>query len=141
VIAQRGSGNCYEAAIAFVKSRPWTEQQRYRICHGTAFGRGGDAAGKWFAHAWVEYDLPVPGLAEPVVMVIDRSNGLAVHTTQAAYYRLGRIGDETVRRYSWRTANIWMGRLSHYGPWEEPVDPERRGRARRKRERPRVMTR
>jgi hypothetical protein len=99
------SGDCFSVAAQLAWDDP-----TLLLCHGLPFGRGGDAAGRRFWHAWVE---------TPNGRVIDRSNGLDVEATVAAYYLLGRIDPDAVRRYTYRETLAELEATGHWGPWDE----------------------
>ena len=102
------SGDCYRAAAASLMSLGCDSGGL--LAHAEVTGQG-VIAGLRYGHAWMEIGDSV----------IDQSNGRTVCMRQDAYYELGNIEPESVRRYSWREAMALMTQTGHYGPWEEVV--------------------
>lgn len=76
------------------------------VVHGVPLGRGGDAAGLRYAHAWIEYD----GIC------FDFSNGLDVVLPRFMYYDLGKIDTESCRRYTPAQVRHMLVEHGHHGP-------------------------
>ena len=106
-IAERdvdADGDCFAAALRLALRNPDAF-----LCHGVATGRGGDALGLQFWHAWVELD------GDHGTVCIDRSRGQDDTMYQADYYALGKL--EHVTRYTHDQAKaMWTGRQM-VGPW------------------------
>jgi len=98
-------GDCYEVAANFLLDNPLDTDTK--LCHGTAFGRGGDAKGKRYGHAWIE-------IAQGNV-VLDYSNGNNAAVYAPRYYEIGQIKD--VVRYTLKEARQMLCDHEHYGPW------------------------
>ena len=70
-------------------------------------------AGLRFGHAWVERDIGGNTIA------LDRANGGYTELSrQIAYYALGHIDGDEVKRYKGRAALRMLWLHEHYGPWE-----------------------
>lgn len=79
------------------------------VVHGLPFGRGGDAAGLRYWHAWVE------GVRDGRPTVFDFANGLSTIMDRADYYELGDITQ--VFRYNRHQAERLYRKHEHCGPW------------------------
>jgi hypothetical protein len=99
------TGDCFIVAAKLVTlGRP-----RLTLCHGKALGRGGDAKGLRYWHAW----------AEDETHAIDKSNGLDVRMVTSFYYALGSVSPKKIRRYTRTEAMAMLEHYEHYGPWPE----------------------
>ena len=99
-------GNCYENCARFMiqsdNAKDWT------LCHGTAFGRGGEADGLWFGHAWLE--------KVDVAMDLTRDKWGESHKfPTVVYHALGNVRDVT--EYTCKEALLMLVQHEHYGPW------------------------
>lgn len=109
------SGNCFEVAqkvaldayLANPAGSLW-------IVHGLPVGRGDDNLGLRYWHAWVEV---VPDNSAPLVMCVDRSNGLDIAMPKAQYYALGNLNRNWVWRFTLPEALRTQVLLEHGGPW------------------------
>lgn len=102
----RAGGDCYEAAARLFISLGDTSG--VLLVHGEVTGQG-KIAGQRYGHAWLEVGA----------IVIDPSNQRTVCVLREAYYALGEIKVDVVRRYSWRESLEQMARHAHFGPWPE----------------------
>lgn len=110
-------GDC--SVVAFTMGTSPDALPRSKVVHGHPIGRGGEAEGLRYWHAWVEVTTPAG------TVVVDYSNGLEVVMPRTRYYRLGQIRD--VRRYTPDQARAMAAEWGHLGPWDgtEPaVEPE-----------------
>lgn len=121
---QPGLGDCFTVALALVQEGDelcrrlgiMTTRHLY-LCHGVPFGRGGNADGMRYWHAWVEIGDP----ARPTGVVVDWSNGKTGQAPyeRSSYYRAGQIDPALVLRYDRRRARYHCLRTGIAGPWEE----------------------
>jgi hypothetical protein len=107
------TGDCFIVAADLM-----LRDARLTVVHGKPTGRGGEAKGLVYWHAWCETDDGI---------VIDRSNGREVEMPVGVYYMIGRINAHECRRYSAEEAVEMMRTYKHYGPWDDehpPTEPE-----------------
>lgn len=110
-------GDCFRVAANLVVELG----EGHTLCHGEPLGQG-KIAGVRHAHAWVERSDTVdsPGVGPyTVITCIDRSNGKDVSMPQVLYYKIGRLDERPIRRYSHREAVEKMVETGTYGPWDE----------------------
>jgi hypothetical protein len=108
-----GDGNCFLVAAQLVMDanlRGFRTDNLF-TCHGTVSGQEA-LLGTRFIHAWVELET------DAVTIVIDQSNGNNIVMPREAYYRLGEIDTDTVRRFTSGKTIDNLLRTGHYGPWE-----------------------
>lgn len=111
------TGDCFHTAFLLVCGTPpdWEGDPieptlpGAKVVHGLPLGRGGEAHGKRYWHAWVE---TVRG---GIPTVIDYSNGLRVVMPKKDYYRHGDI--HQVWRFNEHQARALYRKLQHSGPW------------------------
>ena len=76
---------------------------QYRLVQGVPTGQG-TIEGTRFDHSWVERTDQVssvtPGFTRTEVTVIDRSNGNNIELPRALYYKIGKISESDVTRYT-----------------------------------------
>lgn len=100
------TGTCFEDAFR-IASRLRNESPT--IVHGIPLGRGGDADGLRYWHAWVEVGDVVHAPTAP---------GKHVEVSKMLFYLLGKIDPEHCRRFSLREAVFHATDVyGHYGPW------------------------
>jgi hypothetical protein len=101
-------GDCYEAAGNYIVAHALFpgKEKGLVLVHGEVTGQG-PLEGVKYGHAWVEKG----GL------VIDTSNGRSLRMPKAAYYALGRIGDN-LHRYTPEQMRREILRHEHWGPWD-----------------------
>lgn len=106
-------GNCAAVAYVLVAGDPNDGTPGVlpgaKIVHGEPLGRGGNAEGRRYFHAWVET------VRDGRPVCVDYSNGLEVIMDRAAYYELGQITE--VRRYNRHQAMALYRKHDHAGPW------------------------
>lgn len=110
-----GDGNCYAAAFRVLEQLPEHLRCHARLVHGLVVATGGPAEGLWIGHAWVE----LSGL------VLDHSNGNAVHLPKPLYYEAGTIEESNVVRYTLEEAQREILNHHHWGPWHAAAWSER----------------
>jgi hypothetical protein len=108
-----GAHDCFPAAMTCVATLEH-EGTEVLLAHGIPLGRGGDALGIRYWHAWAE----VKPAGQPW-HVIDLSNGARAGMPRAAYYRLGRIDPTAVHRYTPAEMHEQIALHGTYGPWAE----------------------
>lgn len=107
-----GNGDCFSAA-AYVLLDELPDAQ---LCHGHVWH---EKSGRHW-HAWVEQEavLQFPDYGPVTVRsVIDRSNGHSSYLPVGAYYNLGGVDADEVRRYTRDEAVAAMLEHGHFGPW------------------------
>jgi hypothetical protein len=106
-----GNGDCFKVAAHLAMLVGGTGCPTW-LCHGSALGTGGEAAGIRYDHAWVEVEdeagMPV---------VLDFSNGNRAVVRLGTYYAAGTI--RHVRRYPASEIPRHLREWDHYGPWDE----------------------
>lgn len=108
-------GDCFEVALKVaIELRSVNPSGQLWITHGLPIGRGPDNNGKRYWHAWVEC---VPDRTMPLVMCIDRSNGLDLAMPKGQYYAAGQLSRDWVWRFTLPEANHSSVMLGHAGPW------------------------
>lgn len=116
-----GDGDCFPAAYHSAMDEGGV------VVHGVVRGQG-EVAGMYFDHAWAEVEgdlIPgVPAEARVHVTVIDRSNGNDVSMPAVAYYALGGITEDRVRRYELKKYHELILEAGHYGPFEDIEIPD-----------------
>lgn len=122
--AQRheGAGDCFTAAIDAAadaiehsneaRSNPAKRGvDRVLVVHGLPTGTGGDVEGVVHWHAWVEV------FVDGEWLVADVSNGKRILIGRAAYYRVGKLTNRRVWRYSYADVVRNVARHGNAGPW------------------------
>ena len=112
---QPEDGDCFSAALHWAMSLDVDDYPNAKLCQGMVHGQG-PLKGVVFAHAWGE----VAGK-----IVIDKSNGKNVTMIKEQYYKLGKIDESSVYKYSIKTALALAVKYKHYGPWEFSGDTVR----------------
>lgn len=107
LVMAKKRGDCAEVAATYVLDNP----DGYVLAHGYPVGRGPANGGERYFHAWVE---TIDG-----TLVIDRSNGLDVTMSRAAYYAIGRIVEDDVVRYRQNEVLDHILDDGHWGPWHD----------------------
>jgi hypothetical protein len=106
-------GDCYEAAVNFVRSECGTRDLDgcpFMIVQAEVRGQG-PLAGKTFGHAWA--------LDPESELVYDYSNGRRLVLPQGIYYAIANVHElDNIYEYTWEAAVKQMLRTRHYGPWE-----------------------
>lgn len=106
---RNAKGDCYVVAFKLAAELAEVMDSRdIRIVHGWVDGRG-PTEGLRFVHAWVELKNQI---------VIDRSNGLDLAISVEAYYAIGGIVEEEIRRYTVREAEKIADEIGWVGCWE-----------------------
>lgn len=101
-------GDCFAAAFEELLARRGTW-----LVHGLPVNQQSRYAGRRYWHAWVETETD----REP--MVRDTSNDRIVTLPRSVYYRLGRLTEDHVFRYSLVDAVVLANEHRHFGPWVE----------------------
>lgn len=116
---QGDSGECYRVAISILVELAMAGIEA-EVVHGVGTCQGGNEAGQRILHGWVE----VKQRREHYC--IDGSNraleSVAVLPADA-YYRLGEIVPENLRRYSLDGVLEIGEAVGHCGAWELPLEP------------------
>jgi hypothetical protein len=101
-------GDCYDANGSFFMNNSIFPggNSKMRLVHGEVTGQG-KMEGVKFGHCWVEDGNTV----------IDVSNGRDLRMPKAAYYALGRIGDN-MHEYTHAEFIRKLNRFKHWGPWD-----------------------
>ena len=101
-------GDCYDAnGRYFIDNALFpNEDPNLRLVHGEVQGQG-PLEGTGYGHCWVEDGGTV----------IDVSNGRNLRMPKAAYYAMGRIGDNT-HVYTPEQARKKLLQFKHWGPWD-----------------------
>lgn len=105
-----GDGDCFQVAAKTVT----IYEMQYPtavLVHGEPLGTDGEALGKRFPHAWVEFT------DKGETFVVDKSNGNDVLMLAEHYYAIGNIESANVKRYSRTEVLAMMLKHEHYGPW------------------------
>lgn len=109
------NGDCFRVAAQLILEG----DDSLVLCHGEPLGQAA-IAGIRHAHAWVErtvtIDFPNVG-PYTVVSAIDHSNGKHLEMPTMLYYKIGRLEDTDIRRYTRREAAQMMDATGTYGPW------------------------
>ena len=110
-----GKGDCFKVAAELILNSRLINSQRFfgtpKLAHGKAFGRGGNAKGLRYEHAWVEDDY----------FAYDYSNGCNAVVPKHRYYELGQITDVVL--YTESQARNEVLTHCHYGPWPLKTKP------------------
>lgn len=109
------NGDCFQVAASLILEGDDTMV----LCHGEPLGQAA-IAGIRHAHAWVERTVTIdfPGVGPyTVVSAIDHSNGKHLEMPAGLYYKIGRLEDTDIRRYTRREAAQMMADTGIYGPW------------------------
>lgn len=120
-------GDCFEVSlneIAFPLGE-FAGNETARLVHGTVIGQGA-IEGIPYAHAWIEFDMFVPGPGGkqyPVRFAVDQSKGRNIRLPADLFRRIGQASN--VVEYTELEARRKAMQTGHYGPWHE--DPKRRG--------------
>lgn len=110
-------GNCFPAA-AITAAELAAMGATPLIVHGIATGTAGEVEGRPFWHAWVELQLPGEGW-----MVADWSNGNPrAFIRRQTYYRVGRIKQHQLWRFTPVQALAALEAYGHPGPWHPDYD-------------------
>jgi hypothetical protein len=100
---QIGKGDCFKVAGEML-----LHNNHLTLCHAKVMGRGSiEGVRHW--HAWCE----LQGI------VIDYSNGGHVIMRRELYYKIAKITDKDIRRYSRIDAMRLMLKHRHYGTFPE----------------------
>jgi hypothetical protein len=102
-------GDCFVVAAGLALA-----DHRLTLVHGKPTGRGGDALGLVYWHAWCETEDG---------MVIDRSNGRNIEMPVGVYYMIGRINADECLRYTIDETFAELRTYHHYGPWNGEYPP------------------
>jgi hypothetical protein len=105
-----GGGDCYSAAYKFLDKLHNTEASDNVLVHGLVNGQG-KLTGIKYNHAWVE----------DASMVYDYSNGRQIVLPKDLYYRLGKIKEQEVFRYTSSEMYKNASKFGTYGPWEKKL--------------------
>lgn len=115
VVTAQGDGDCYEVAAQYMLHKVSdADADEFRLVHALVTGQGAGVAGLRFGHAWVERTAP-----SGRVFVIDNSNGLDYIGPRDDYYRIGKVKEKELIRYTKAEAIKKMAQTGHYGPWED----------------------
>ena len=104
-----GTGDCFVVAVENLMS-----DRDLILCHGIVHGQGW-LEGMEYPHAWNETEDGY---------VIDQSNGNDVYMPREAYYALGKIDPQNVRRYDYLDMARQIVDEGTYGPWDPIFDFE-----------------
>ena len=102
------NGRCYETAV----NEQANNKHAWILVHGIAFGRGGEAGGLRYPHAWLESD--VNDLVWDTSLFERDLNPLV---DRRVYYALGDI--RWMVRYTMREVRQMTLRKGTYGPWHK----------------------
>lgn len=100
-------GDCFVEAV----NNAMADNSLY-VVHGVVNGQGA-LEGLVFPHAWNETEDGY---------VIDTSNGHDICMPSVAYYAIGRIDRENVRKYDYMQMTQEVVRTGTYGPWDDMFD-------------------
>lgn len=126
-------GQCYMSALAVARDlhnhrldNP-TNYEHIRICHGVVSiqsAAGGRPIGERIMHAWTELQIPVPEMDTEMHLAVDASNPgyPVVVLTSEAYYHLGKVKPDCIRRYTLDEVAGYCEQLGHFGPFHKPLD-------------------
>jgi len=120
-------GDCFEVSlneIAFPMGE-FAGNDTARLVHGTVIGQG-EIEGIPYAHAWIEFDMFVPGPGGrqyPVRFAVDRAVGRDIRMPAELYRRMGQVSNAV--EYTEREARRKAMQSGHYGPWHD--DPKWKG--------------
>lgn len=106
---QNWRGLCYEVAAKLLVAAHGAGIEVKLVQGEPKMRRPGPLLGQRFGHAWVETPQGVWDLTVAPELL-----------STMAFYAVGSIGEENVRRYDWEEAVVLMLRTEHYGPWEGP---------------------
>lgn len=95
-------GDCFEVAGKMIVDMP----DETLLCHGIATGQG-PVEGIRFSHGWIELNG----------FVIDKSNKHNICMEKEKYYKIGKIKNNTVKKYSKRESLINLLKHRNFGPW------------------------
>lgn len=101
------NGDCYVAAYRTMESNA---KNNLRLVHGLASGQG-NLKGIRYNHAWVESES----------VVYDNSNGRRLELPKSVYYKLGKIKESEVFRYTRSDMYKMASKFGTYGPWEKKL--------------------
>ena len=106
------TGNCFQTAVDVQLQKPdWI------IVHGLPLGRGGNAKGLRYPHAWLE--------SPDRQMVFDTSlheKGLEPYVDKQMYYDLGNILWTVT--YDFSATRKQLDMHGHYGPWHSKLETQ-----------------
>jgi hypothetical protein len=97
-------GDCYRAAARLILDNDLPPEAR--LAHGMVDGQG-PLTGCRFGHAWVE-------LGD---VVLDHLNGRTIAVRAEEYYRIGRMREEEIKRYTREETARLVLKHEHWGPW------------------------
>lgn len=101
---QNKKGNCYQSAGNFIINN---SNIPILLCHGLVSGQG-KLKGLRIEHAWCE-------LGD---IVFDCSNGRNIVMRKEEYYKIGKIKEKEVKRYTQKEAMKLMLKFKYYGRFE-----------------------
>lgn len=106
------TGNCFTAAIDTLNIALEAGAERVMLVHGLPTGTGGDIEGVVHWHAWVEVFTADAGWT-----ILEFSNGKEIIVSRSSYYKIGRLHNRNVWRYSPGDVSRQVVRHEHAGPW------------------------
>jgi len=114
------NGDCYDVGAYFILgwSDSWPEHvhdtmlclagdKDLRLCHGMVTGPE-EIDFLRHGHCWLEIDD----------VLFDFSNGHSLVTRKDTYYKVGKIKETEVKRYTRAEVQVMIAQHEHFGPWE-----------------------
>jgi hypothetical protein len=117
-------GDCFEKVIDVVTELLALQAEDVMIVHGLPIGQGEENLGRRYWHAWVEAKVrDSSNGGKPTWIVADWSAGKPrTFYRRTSYYRIGKIPQHLVFRYTIEQAAEHMADTGHYGPWVPNAD-------------------
>lgn len=107
------AGDCFPVAAQLAAALHLDgSAEQVLVVHGLPVGNGKLNAGLRYWHAWVELKPPGGEWA-----VADYSNGRKVTMRRQDYYRLGKVRQHLLWRYTLGQAAAAIEQYGHMGPW------------------------
>ena len=100
---KKGEGDCFSMAGRMVNDNPL-----FTLCHAKVMGQG-KLKGKRIWHAWCEHQD----------VVFDNSNGRRVVTRKEIYYKIAKIKEDDVKRYSHIEALKMLLKHEYFGVYPD----------------------
>lgn len=112
-------GDCFPTAIRTAAELTSLGHPNVLVVHGLPIGSGGPIEGKRHWHAWAETLVPDSARGnKPTWAVADWSNGKPqVFIARTLFYKLGKVPQHLVWRYTPDEVVDRMDEYGHTGPW------------------------
>lgn len=113
-------GNCYEANgkkfLDLVKKNS-NINVVYHMVHGVVVNQRDKNP---MGHAWIELTFSMGDFSQ--VCCLDYSNGCDIELSKESYYFIGKIDEQKLFRYDFKTFNAKAHESGHWGNWDLNVN-------------------